>query len=120
MTTVPDYVIITNRNVVEACRLDRYDNCHCYTNECFHNIVVEACRLDRYDNPCISSTLLTSHLVVEACRLDRYDNFVIRKKGMKRPCERFMPQKVSQYRLPSAHTLRNGINPDNHEVDCPS
>ena len=35
--------------VVEACRLDRYDNTT-LVFLCAHAVVVEACRLDRYDN----------------------------------------------------------------------
>ena len=37
------------RLVVEAYRLDRYDNCNSF-NELYFNSVVEAYRLDRYDN----------------------------------------------------------------------
>ena len=58
--------------VVEAYRLDRYDNFLRY-GLCASWLIVEAYRLDRYDN---SKWLFTCpHLtVVEAYRLDRYDN----------------------------------------------
>ena len=58
--------------VVEAYRLDRYDNIWSLC-KVVENQVVEAYRLDRYDNIGISncSTLIK---VVEAYRLDRYDN----------------------------------------------
>ena len=62
-----------NRTVVEAYRLDRYDNsvlyCHVVTI-----VVVEAYRLDRYDNPMVDIPM-SIQKVVEAYRLDRYDNF---------------------------------------------
>ena len=37
------------------------------------NEVVEACRLDGYDNQFVFGSQLRTH-VVEACRLDGYDN----------------------------------------------
>ncbi len=36
--------------------------------------VVEACRLDGYDNFLVEGELLSVGKVVEACRLDGYDN----------------------------------------------
>ena len=61
------------RQVVEAYRLDRYDNT---LAEALHHWtkVVEAYRLDRYDNP-FFDTAEPEPFVVEAYRLDRYDNF---------------------------------------------
>ena len=61
-------------SVVEAYRLDRYDN-SVIILVTKPNRVVEAYRLDRYDNMC---SLRTEHCcyVVEAYRLDRYDNDV--------------------------------------------
>ncbi len=58
--------------VVEAYRLDRYDNRHQGSPEL--NIdVVEAYRLDRYDN-FVVAIIAGDFVVVEAYRLDRYDN----------------------------------------------
>ena len=60
--------------VVEAYRLDRYDN----FSTCVPvrvAVVVEAYRLDRYDNFYVISPLVLA-VVVEAYRLDRYDNLV--------------------------------------------
>ena len=62
-----------NRTVVEAYRLDRYDNLSRTRRPISTERVVEAYRLDRYDNFDHSTTLRTIH-VVEAYRLDRYDN----------------------------------------------
>ena len=58
--------------VVEAYRLDRYDN-SLFILMSRNNCVVEAYRLDRYDNFSLAVELLTNR-VVEAYRLDRYDN----------------------------------------------
>ena len=60
--------------VVEAYRLDRYDNFTIIIIALRALIVVEAYRLDRYDN-FIFSPIRWPSLVVEAYRLDRYDNF---------------------------------------------
>ena len=59
--------------VVEAYRLDRYDNKDSAVQRNFIT-VVEAYRLDRYDNKdsAVKRNFIT---VVEAYRLDRYDNF---------------------------------------------
>ena len=59
-------------SVVEAYRLDRYDNrnVHVLGSNCG---VVEAYRLDRYDNVRIFIFCICI-CVVEAYRLDRYDN----------------------------------------------
>ena len=56
--------------VVEACRLDGYDNSSGMLG--FRKVVVEACRLDGYDNIEVNYHLSVN--VVEACRLDGYDN----------------------------------------------
>ena len=61
--------------VVEAYRLDRYDNCGTILDH-WENIVVEAYRLDRYDNIDIVCGQ-RRYIVVEAYRLDRYDNFIL-------------------------------------------
>ena len=62
-----------NSIVVEAYRLDRYDNLCFVTVTCNTTGVVEAYRLDRYDN--LSSMAVPFFItVVEAYRLDRYDN----------------------------------------------
>ena len=60
--------------VVEAYRLDRYDN---RSQACaiLSNLVVEAYRLDRYDN-FRSESCTPPCWVVEAYRLDRYDNWM--------------------------------------------
>ena len=60
--------------VVEAYRLDRYDNFG-DDDVAGHNIVVEAYRLDRYDNYRLLLLIENLITVVEAYRLDRYDNF---------------------------------------------
>ena len=54
--------------------MDRYDNFETIIDSEARTLVVEAYRLDRYDNfkSKYSSILLQ---VVEAYRLDRYDNF---------------------------------------------
>ena len=69
-----------NRTVVEAYRLDRYDN---FIGVILNQIivVVEAYRLDRYDNS-LRLTLRLRLLVVEAYRLDRYDNSKMTKAIM--------------------------------------
>ena len=60
--------------VVEAYRLDRYDNpLRRSARSSFR--VVEAYHLDRYDNSKDPSLRLLPTFVVEAYRLDRYDNF---------------------------------------------
>ena len=59
--------------VVEAYRLDRYDNLWLWCRR-KNRSVVEAYRLDRYDNSSYCS-MNTCLIVVEAYRLDRYDNF---------------------------------------------
>ena len=61
--------------VVEAYRLDRYDNSF-ERNE--HDLfdVVEAYRLDRYDNS-VNTCSEHGYCVVEAYRLDRYDNILL-------------------------------------------
>ena len=41
----------------------------------YHGHVVEAYRLDRYDNPKRTATIVHA-VVVEAYRLDRYDNII--------------------------------------------
>ena len=69
--------------VVEAYRLDRYDNCKTSFLDFRLIRVVEAYRLDRYDNYKVLVVLFPA-LVVEAYRLDRYDN----KLGI-RSCLRF-------------------------------
>ena len=61
-----------NHLVVEAYRLERYDNKH-GDDQAFCCRVVEAYRLDRYDN-INSSGWMRSTQVVEAYRLERYDN----------------------------------------------
>ena len=63
MTTGSTGCILINLAVVEAYRLDRYDN---LTFPCSlrHSLVVEAYRLDRYDNSCIYST----DFEIESCR----------------------------------------------------
>ena len=58
--------------VVEAYRLDRYDNLVPFRTT-LTLAVVEAYRLDRYDNP-VRQVARIAALVVEAYRLDRYDN----------------------------------------------
>ena len=60
--------------VVEAYRLDRYDNSYLDTYV-LEQVVVEAYRLDRYDNISFVATDLILK-VVEVYRLDRYDNLV--------------------------------------------
>ena len=62
--------------VVEAYRLDRYDNLLSFFRRRFYR-VVEAYRLDRYDNFCTKPDSDKVAEVVEAYRLDRYDNFFI-------------------------------------------
>ena len=59
-------------HVVEAYRLDRYDNFKIFWNV-IQITVVEAYRLDRYDNYLPRASRATAS-VVEAYRLDRYDN----------------------------------------------
>ena len=63
MTTFEIYVNILNKEVVEACRLDGYDNFDLVAEqrECD---VVEACRLDGYDN----FVALGLSLASERCR----------------------------------------------------
>ena len=39
-------------------------------------LVVEACRLDGYDNVAAETVVSDILVVVEACRLDGYDNFL--------------------------------------------
>ena len=75
MTTVKVKEILLLILVVEAYRLDRYDN----SNRCcpfFSGWVVEAYRLDRYDNKPQPKRNLPV-FVVEAYRLDRYDNYTV-------------------------------------------
>ncbi len=49
MTTVKSKLIVGSSSVVEAYRLDRYDNIS-FTQKLHEEQVVEAYRLDRYDN----------------------------------------------------------------------
>ena len=72
MTTLSAFCCPEHTHVVEAYRLDRYDNL-VSTATAGALLVVEAYRLDRYDN-CRCTGLRESLLVVEAYRLDRYDN----------------------------------------------
>ena len=61
--------------VVEAYRLDRYDNPQ-VSRASFVAVVVEAYRLDRYDNSS-PQPFPRLTLVVEAYRLDSYDNIIL-------------------------------------------
>ena len=54
--------------------MDRYDNLASVSNQSTSWFVVEAYRLDRYDNMRLWLRCPLIH-VVEAYRLDRYDNF---------------------------------------------
>ena len=74
MTTSSFIVRVALVTVVEAYRLDRYDN---FVERTFDNVncVVEAYRLDRYDNFLLTAVRRLEH-VVEAYRLDRYDNML--------------------------------------------
>ena len=73
MTTSGAGVGTFERSVVEAYRLDRYDNPLSWLLGS-PLPVVEAYRLDRYDNSLNFHSPLRRY-VVEAYRLDRYDNF---------------------------------------------
>ena len=73
MTTQKLPKTLRHKTVVEAYRLDRYDNVIVFRN-LFQHLVVEAYRLDRYDN-FVCAKLYVFEWVVEAYRLDRYDNF---------------------------------------------
>ena len=68
--------------VLEAYRLDRYENCY-FLAVGRNQLVLEAYRLDRYEN-CPSILLRELWLVLEAYRLDRYEN----KRTQKSPCHR--------------------------------
>ena len=72
MTTSGEVILVAGRRVVEAYRLDRYDNLF-PRPAVQHFLVVEAYRLDRYDNSALAP-LSSRAKVVEAYRLDRYDN----------------------------------------------
>ena len=73
MTTLLGILHLAELNVVEACRLDGYDNLG-VTHLVGGLHVVEACRLDGYDNfDDVDGRPFGG--VVEACRLDGYDNF---------------------------------------------
>lgn len=68
-----------NRTVVEAYRLDRYDNpIRCSYSR--SSRVVEAYRWDRYDNAEEASKAFAKD-VVEAYLLDRYDNSCLKQKS---------------------------------------
>ena len=73
MTTSIELSNRLRRSVVEAYRLDRYDNLK-WLRKNQSRFVVEAYRLDRYDNFGFLLPRYTPRGVVEAYRLDRYDN----------------------------------------------
>ena len=75
MTTNSFRKYLSQSDVVEVYRLDRYDNSHRPTFSAFHS-VVEVYRLDRYDNTSLMVLRLGLTLVVEVYRLDRYDNTI--------------------------------------------
>ena len=76
MTTTRPLKIPGNYRVVEAYRLDKYDNIEEAVQETYPPWVVEAYRLDKYDN-IWSNLRYISVQVVEAYRLDKYDNFIL-------------------------------------------
>ena len=76
MTTLINYVTKNECDVVEAYRLDRYDNLLVASKRSLPFSVVEAYRLDRYDN-FLAHREAVDCSVVEAYRLDRYDNLVL-------------------------------------------
>ena len=79
MTTSAFDFLHSSRSVVEAYRLDRYDNFDLDFSVLYFQ-VVEAYRLDRYDNP-KRYRLNYALFVVEAYRLDRYDNSCLKQKS---------------------------------------
>ena len=82
MTTQIVEFVFALESVVEAYRLDRYDNFIMFKMRMRPDLVVEAYRLDRYDNLGHATICRHRPAVVEAYRLDRYDN----SRGIIRSC----------------------------------